>query len=233
MKKIILLLIMSALSFPLFAGIKFTPIQLYLGDKNKQQRSTTVIVESSGFSQSKIFELSASTWTQNEKGEDVLLEEKNILFNPKIFELKPNSKQIVRVGFIQSASGIATDKEKAWRIIFNEVTPITDPQAMNIQFKFSLPLFVGQQDKNNLKVDLKKINNKFILDLENNSKSHVQLNEVELIGANNKELVKKGINKYLLSGGKYQLDLGAVNSSLNEKIKVRIKTDKDGDFLEY
>ncbi|TCB78886.1 molecular chaperone [Acinetobacter sp. ANC 4173] len=233
MKKIILFLIMSALSFSLFAGIKFTPIQLYLGDKNKQQRSTTVIVESSDFSQSKIFELSASTWTQNEKGEDVLLEEKNILFNPKIFELKPNSKQIVRIGFIQSASGIATDKEKAWRIIFNEVTPITDPQAMNIQFKFSLPLFVGQQDKNNLKVDLKKMNNKFILDLENNSKSHVQLNEVELIDANNKELVKKSLNKYLLSGSKYQLDLGVVNNGSNEKIKVRIKTDKDGDFLEY
>lgn len=33
MRKIVLFLVLSSLSFSLFAGIKFTPIQLYLGDK--------------------------------------------------------------------------------------------------------------------------------------------------------------------------------------------------------
>ena len=95
MRKIILFLILSSLSNILFAGIKFTPVQLYLGDKNKQQRSTTVIVESSDFDRSKIFELSAVKWSQNEKGEDVLEEEKNILFNPKIELLNSNNNDFL------------------------------------------------------------------------------------------------------------------------------------------
>ena len=123
MQKIILAIIISCISGTIFAGIKFTPIQLYLGDKGRQ-RSTTVVVESTGFTKSKIFEISALNWSQNEKGEDVLVEDKTLMFNPKVFELKPESKQIVRVGFAQQFAPSELEKEKTCRVIFNEVTPV-------------------------------------------------------------------------------------------------------------
>lgn len=233
MHKIVLFLILSSLTCPLFAGIKFTPIQLYLGNKSKQQRSATVVVESSDVSRAKIFELSAVKWEQNEKGEDILVEEKNILFNPKIFELKPESKQIVRVGFIQPFSNQDLEKEQTWRVIFNEVTPITEDEAINFQFNFSLPLFVGKQDKTNLDVKLKSENNNMIVDVKNLAKSHAQITNIKLVDSNNKELVQRNVNRYLLIGQKYTFDLGTVNHKQNEKIKVKIKTDKDGDLLEY
>ncbi|AUX86223.1 molecular chaperone [Acinetobacter sp. ACNIH2] len=233
MRKIILFLILSSLSNILFAGIKFTPVQLYLGDKHKQQRSTTVIVESSDFDRSKIFELSAVKWSQNEKGEDVLEEEKNILFNPKIFELKPESKQIVRVGFSQPFTANELDREKTWRVIFNEVTPVADDEAINFQFNFSLPLFVGKQDKTNLDVKLKTINNNMMVDIQNIAKSHVQITDIRLVDSQNKELLQKSFNRYLLVGQKYTFDLGELSKKPNDKIKVKIKTDKDGDLLEY
>ncbi|WP_448761423.1 fimbrial biogenesis chaperone [Acinetobacter tandoii] len=233
MRKIILFLILSSLSNFLFAGIKFTPVQLYLGDKNKQQRSTTVIVESSDFDRSKIFELSAVKWSQNEKGDDVLEEEKNILFNPKIFELKPESKQIVRVGFSQPFTATELDREKTWRVIFNEVTPVADDEAINFQFNFSLPLFVGKQDKTNLDVKLKTINNNMMVDIQNIAKSHVQITDIRLVDSQNKELLQKSFNRYLLVGQKYTFDLGELSKKPNDKIKVKIKTDKDGDLLEY
>ena len=233
MRKIILFLILSSLSNILFAGIKFTPVQLYLGDKNKQQRSTTVIVESSDFDRSKIFELSAVKWSQNEKGEDVLEEEKNLLFNPKIFELKPESKQIVRVGFSQPFTANELDREKTWRVIFNEVTPVADDEAINFQFNFSLPLFVGKQDKTNLDVNLKTINNNMMVDIQNIAKSHVQITDIRLVDSQNKELLQKSFNRYLLVGQKYTFDLGELSKKPNDKIKVKIKTDKDGDLLEY
>lgn len=233
MKKIILFLILSSLSFSLIAGIKFTPIQLYLGNKGKQQRSATVVVESSGVDSVKIFELSAVKWEQNEKGEDVLVEEKNILFNPKIFELKPESKQIVRVGFSQPFSSQDLEKEQTWRVIFNEVTPVLDDEAINFQFNFSLPLFVGKQDKTNLDVKLRTENNNMLVDVKNMSKSHAQITDIKLVDSNNKDLIQKSFNRYLLIGQKYTFDLGVMNNKHNDRIKVKIKTDKDGDLLEY
>lgn len=233
MRKIVLFLVLSSLSFSLFAGIKFTPIQLYLGDKGKPQRSTTVVVESSGFDRAKIFELSAVKWDKNEKGEDILVDEKNILFNPKIFELKPESKQIVRVGFSQPFTKEELEKEKTWRVIFNEVTPISEGEAINFQFNFSLPLFVGKQDKTNLDVKLRSENNSMLVDVKNMSKSHAQITDIKLVDSNNKDLMQKSFNRYLLTGQKYTFDMGMVKNKQNDKIKVKIKTDKDGDLLEY
>lgn len=233
MRKIILFLLLSGLSCFLFAGIKFTPIQLYLSSKGKPQRSVSVVVESSGVDSTKLFELSAVKWIQNEKGEDVLVEEKNILFNPKIFELKPESKQIVRVGFSQPFSNEDLEKEQTWRVIFNEVTPIPEDEAINFQFNFSLPLFVGKQDKTNLEVKLRSENNNMMVDIKNLSKSHAQITDIQLVNGLNRELVQKSFNRYLLTGQKYTFDLGLVNHSSNDKIKVKIKTDKDGDLLEY
>ena len=97
-KKIIGFLLLLLCSATLSAGIKFSPIQLYI-ENSKKQRSTTVNIESTGLKYSKIYEISAFKWQQNERGDDVLVEDKTLLFNPRTFELKPESKQIVRIGF--------------------------------------------------------------------------------------------------------------------------------------
>src|SRR5690606_36227335 len=121
--KLIGLLIMLLYSASLSAGIKFNPIQLHIQDF-KRQKSTTVNIESTGLSTSKIYEINAFKWQQDEKGEDVLIEDKTLLFNPKTFELKPESKQIVRIGFSQPPSDL--EKQQSWRVVFKEVTPIQD-----------------------------------------------------------------------------------------------------------
>ena len=232
MQKIILAIIISCISGTIFAGIKFTPIQLYLGDKGRQ-RSTTVVVESTGFTKSKIFEISALNWSQNEKGEDVLVEDKTLMFNPKVFELKPESKQIVRVGFAQQFAPSELEKEKTWRVIFNEVTPVADDESINFQFKFSLPLFVGKQYKTDLGVQLKTDNNVAKVDVINKANSHVQITDIKLFDKKDKEILSKSFNSYLLAGHEYSFDLGAVNIKDKSNVKVKIKTDKDGDLLEY
>ena len=115
------------------AGIQFSPIQMYLKDPTRQ-KSTTVVVESTGLSTSKLFEVLAFKWSQDNKGEDILIEDESILFNPKIFELKPESKQLVRVGFTQPPV-LAT--EGTWRVIFKEVTPVAENTAINFLFNLS------------------------------------------------------------------------------------------------
>lgn len=79
-------------------------------DDFKRQKSTTVNIESTGISTSKIYEINAFKWEQNDKGEDILVKDDTLLFNPKIFELKPESKQLVRMGFSQSPANLKKNK---------------------------------------------------------------------------------------------------------------------------
>ena len=178
MKKIIGFCGLLLWSFSVSAGIKFNPIQLYIQDSTRQ-RSTTVSVESTGLKKSRIFEISAVKWKQNQQGEDILEEDKTLLFNPKTFELKPESKQIVRVGFSQPLANI--NQEQTWRIIFKEVTPIEDDSSINFLFNFSLPLFAGKQVNPKLNLKLEKLDNQAYLNIDNVAKSHIKIIEILVI----------------------------------------------------
>ncbi|RZJ21959.1 fimbrial biogenesis chaperone [Acinetobacter sp. UBA3106] len=229
MKKIIGFFGLLLLSFSVSAGIKFNPIQLYIQDSNRQ-RSTTVSVESTGLKKSRIFEISALKWKQNQKGEDILEEDKTLLFNPKTFELKPESKQIVRVGFSQPLSNI--DQEQTWRIIFKEVTPIEeDSSSINFLFNFSLPLFAGKQVNPRLDLKLEKHENQAYLNIDNLAKSHIKIVEILVTDNRNKEILKKKLAQYVLGGNRIKLELGEITN--NNELKIRIKTDKDEKYLEY
>ena len=102
--------IVLACSQTIYAGLKITPIQLYISDV-KKQRSATVTLDYNESDQAKIFEVSAVKWGQNAEGEDVLEPDNSVVINPKNFVLQPNSKQIVRVGFTQMQ---APKKEETW-----------------------------------------------------------------------------------------------------------------------
>lgn len=229
MKKIIGFFGLLLLSLSVSAGIKFNPIQLYIQDSTRQ-RSTTVSIESTGLKKSRIFEISALKWKQNQKGEDILEEDKTLLFNPKTFELKPESKQIVRVGFSQPLSNI--DQEQTWRIIFKEVTPIAEDSAsINFLFNFSLPLFAGKQANPKLNLKLERHENQAYLNIDNLAKSHIKIVEILVTDTKNKEILKKKLAQYVLGGNTIKLELGEITN--NNELKIKIKTDKDEKYLEY
>ena len=228
MKKIIGFCGLLLWSLSVSAGIKFNPIQLYIQDSTRQ-RSTTVSVESTGLKKSRIFEISAVKWKQNQQGEDILEEDKTLLFNPKTFELKPESKQIVRVGFSQPLANI--NQEQTWRIIFKEVTPIEDDSSINFLFNFSLPLFAGKQVNPKLNLKLEKLDNQAYLNIDNVAKSHIKIVEILVTDNKNKEILKKKLGQYVLGGNRIKLELGEIAN--NNELKIKIKTDKDEKYLEY
>ena len=228
MKKIIGFCGLLLWSLSVSAGIKFNPIQLYIQDSTRQ-RSTTVSVESTGLKKSRIFEISAVKWKQHQQGEDILEEDKTLLFNPKTFELKPESKQIVRVGFSQPLANI--NQEQTWRIIFKEVTPIEDDSSINFLFNFSLPLFAGKQVNPKLNLKLEKLDNQAYLNIDNVAKSHIKIIEILVTDNKNKEILKKKLGQYVLGGNRIKLELGEIAN--NNELKIKIKTDKDEKYLEY
>lgn len=228
MKKIIGFCGLLLCSLSVSAGIKFNPIQLYIQDSTRQ-RSTTVSVESTGLKKSRIFEISAVKWKQNQQGEDILEEDKTLLFNPKTFELKPESKQIVRVGFSQPLANM--NQEQTWRIIFKEVTPIEDDSSINFLFNFSLPLFAGKQVNPKLNLKLEKLDNQAYLNIDNVAKSHIKIVEILVTDNKDKEILKKKLGQYVLGGNRIKLELGEITN--NNELKIKIKTDKDEKYLEY
>ncbi|MGL3044105.1 fimbria/pilus periplasmic chaperone [Acinetobacter pecorum] len=227
-KKIIGFLLLLLCSATLSAGIKFSPIQLYI-ENSKKQRSTTVNIESTGLKYSKIYEISAFKWQQNERGDDVLVEDKTLLFNPRTFELKPESKQIVRIGFSQPLTG--TERQQAWRVIFKEVTPVEDTSSINFLFNFSLPLFTEKHSAPQLNVNLEKVNGLAYLKVGNKAKSHAKIVEVIVLDNLNNEVLKKDFTQYVLSGNEIKFEIGEIKTTGN--LKLKIKVEEYGEYLEY
>lgn len=214
-----------------WAGLSVSPIQLYI-DK-KQQRSTTVTLTSKELPEAKIFEASAVKWSQNEKGEDVLDPVSDIIINPKNFIIKPESSQIIRVGF-RTLPDIDAQQEGAWRIIFTEVTPVArDVDSVSFLLNISVPLFVGKQ----LPIDFKitpivKSGNSY-LNIQNNANSHVQIFKISIVDENKKEVASNTQMKYLLAKQNYQFDFGHLNIKDWHKYKLLIKTDKNENPFEF
>ena len=170
--------------------------------------------------------MSAVKWFQNDKREDVLEPDHNILINPKNFVIKPESKQIVRVGFTQPLTSEDLQNEQTWRIFFKEVTPVVEQTGMTFLFNVSVPFFVGKQDKADLVVQAKQADKNLIINLKNNANSHIQISKLEILDANKKSVALKSEMKYLLKGQKHDFDLGTINLGDLSQYKLMIFTDK-------
>lgn len=221
--------IVLACSQTIYAGLKITPIQLYISDV-KKQRSATVTLDYSESDQAKIFEVSAVKWGQNAEGEDVLEPDNSVVINPKNFVLQPNSKQIVRVGFTQMQ---APKKEETWRIIFNEIAPTVKESKVNFLFNISVPLFVGVQEK--VKLNFNPIYNgsQLSLNVKNNTNTHVQIKKITILDDKKKEVAVTTDMKYLLNNQQQKFNFGEIKLGDFNKYKLIIETDRSELPMEF
>ncbi len=215
-----------------FAGLKITPIQMFLNEKTKQ-RSSTVMLDSVGLKESKIFEMSAVKWTQDSQGKDLFEKDDNILINPKNFVIKPDSKQIIRVGFAQPVVAMQQGVEKTWRIIFTEIAPVSHETSVNFLFNISVPFFVGHQDEINLDLKTDYKNNHLSVWMKNKASSHVQILKITVEDQNKKEVIQSNEMKYLLSGVQYTFNIGHVNLGDLNQYRLKVTTDKNDQPIEF
>jgi len=214
-KALLIILVAFLFNTQLYAGISISPVQLYLTDKSKQ-RSSTFTLESKGDDESpRIFEAQAVKWTQGENGEDIYSPVSNIIINPKNFILKPNSKQMVRVGFTQS------------------VESMNDESKIALLLSLNVPFFVGKQEPAYLKFIAKKQNGRTIINVENLAKSHIQIQKLFVMDKNKKVVAESADMKYLLALGKNHYDLGSAPILGANNYKVVVETDKGDTPLEF
>ena len=221
-----LLLISIFFTSEVYANLVISPTQMYLSEKTRQ-RSTTVVLEAEDITAAKKFEMLAYKWTQNQQGEDVLELDNNILINPKVFVIQPESKQFVRVGFIQPLSKAEMEQEKAWRIVFKELAPIAEQDSLQFLFNISVPLFVGKQDSVKITAEHSYQNNHLMLMIKNNAQSHIQITSVTILDGQKNTVAEAREMKYLLGQHQYSFDMGQVKLGNIANYKLMLETDKN------
>lgn len=157
------------------------------------------------------FQVSVKEWNQDEKGKDVLVETKEIVFFPKVMSVEPNAQRAIRIGLKTPPSA----KEKTYRLFVEEIpTPkkTTDENAkknvkagVTIAFRFSMPIFVKP-----LKPQESYVIDKFEMTagtvkatVKNTGNVHLKLRAVKFSGkaADGKELFTKEVaGWYILHG---------------------------------
>lgn len=69
----------------IYADMEVQPTQLYIA----KNRSASVTFKLTDETETKIYNVTALKWSQNEKGEDVLTPDPVVMINPKNFSIKP------------------------------------------------------------------------------------------------------------------------------------------------
>lgn len=140
------LLLASGATSAAAAGVKVSPVRLYLG---ADERSTAITL-SNGTQQTKRFQVELRQWSQVD-GDDVLQETHQVIANPPLFSLKPNQTQVIRIGFLRVPD---QPVEQAYRIFVREVPdngPLdaTASPGLGVQvlIRYAIPLFVAPKAK--------------------------------------------------------------------------------------
>lgn len=229
MRKIAKLFIISFFSMTgVKADVAIDPVQMYILNDTKQ-KTTTLTLESINEAEKKIFEIKAFKWDQNNKGEDVLEKDNTLIINPRNFILKPNGKQVIRVGFNRPIASVLDGREEgAWRIIIEELPQPVKESSITFLMNFNLPLFIGKQD--NLKLNFNIENDKLVV--KNKAKSHVQISKLQILDSNKKEVFTSNNMKYALKDKNIFYELGGVKINNPQNYYVKLITDKSNDEVE-
>lgn len=174
------------------------------------------------------FQVSVKEWQQEEKGKDVYVDTKEIVFFPKVMSVDPNSQRAIRIGLKTPPSV----KEKTYRIFVQEIpTPkkaAEDSKKINagvtISFRLSMPIFVKPLKPQEAyvidKLEMSKGTAKVIV--KNTGNVHVKTRTVIFSGkaADGKELFSKEVSGwYILQGLSVPYE-AAIPKDICEKLAI-------------
>lgn len=206
------------------AGLQVNPTSLSLPAK---QRAGIFTLGNTG-SEPLTAQVRVYSWSQDEKGNEVLTPTDAVIASPPMVKLEAGAKQQFRVIRIRPSE---KPVEEAYRLIVDELPAPQAKPRKGLQFvmRYSLPLFTNVQ--NNAEAKLywraeKTANGKTVLVAENSGTAHAQLSNINLQTASAKEplTLAGGLAGYVLPGNiwKRELDVspavfsqGRLNATVN------------------
>jgi fimbrial chaperone protein len=172
-------------------------------------------------------QIQAMSW-EIQNGEDVVKPTKDIIATPVIVNIKPNTKQIIRVGLNRNPD---KEEELFYKLLIKEIPRLkkTEINETQITVEFSIPIILkaNENTKTNLNIKTAILPNETLsLEIENQGKKHeilksvvIKNNDIEI-----KEIFKQPI--YLRPKEKNLTNLKINNlKNIENKLKIILETD--------
>jgi len=182
----------------LAAQWQVVPISL---DLNKKTKSGVIAVKNTD---EEVLQVSvvAKEWTQDETGKDQYTETNDLIFFPKVLQIKPNSERVIRVG----VKAPAIKKEQTFRLYIKEaVSPSKRSSQVAVALQFGAPIFVQPLEENiageiaDIEIDEGSIS----FSVKNLGNKHFRTSRINVIGkdASGKEIFNQKLKGwYVLAG---------------------------------
>lgn len=157
------------------SGLKIAPIIVQLDEQNSVR---TVRIENEGDISTRI-QLRVFEWG-HAHGQETLTPTRDVLVNPGMFEIAPNSAQTIRIGRVIGIGPV----ERSYRLLIDEIPPPErdNRQQVKVLLRISTPIFVSPTDA---KADLHwellaKDSRQLIVSVQNKGAAHSKITSIYL-----------------------------------------------------
>lgn len=214
-------------SHALAGSFKVVPIKVYLDAKAK----TTVVKVTNDSDEKVTVQLDAKAWAQGPDGRDVYTDTKDIIFFPKIADIKPGEERIIRVGY----KGKPSATERTYRLFIQEL-PVTKPGEIALKFalRFAVPVFIAppteKTDRSIAGVELK--DGSVNVRVKNNGNKHFIVSKIKAAGhkGSGKEVFNTETGGWYVLAGvtkSYSVDVPEAECKKSKTIKVSVEVGKE------
>jgi len=206
---------------------RVTPIRVEL---DARTRSATVTVFNEG-DEPLHLQMKAFEWTQDEKGNDQYKETDDLIFFPKIMEVRPNDARILRVGL--KAPAVA--KERTYRLFLEEIPAPRKAEGAQvaIAIRFGLPIFVKpvKEEAKGVLDGVTLSNGQLNVVVRNTGNTHFFIESIAVQGkdAGGRAVYTQDLNGWYLLGGAvrtYTVKVPPEVCSKLSRLDLRVKTDR-------
>ncbi|MGI9416333.1 MAG: fimbrial biogenesis chaperone [Geminicoccaceae bacterium] len=199
--------------------LKVSPIKIFLPDDGKSE----VIRVKNPDPNPALVQVQAVEWTTVEKLDEAKRVDE-ILAVPPIFEIAPNSEQVIRLAHRDAGGGAI---EKAYRLLITEVPEDVTPGGVAFAVRLNMPLFVtprGAVPDPEWRFGYTPSGEAELV-LTNHGNAHLMVKSLTLRGVGDQRtLFKTDQFAYALAGTKQRWSLGYGQRSFPKSLEVHAET---------
>jgi fimbrial chaperone protein len=217
------------------ANFDIKPIKIFLDPKSKIEKLTLKNINEDDLT----VQIKGYQWTQNEKGQDIYQETKDLILFPRITTIKKEEEKIIRIGTnLHSGS-----KEKTYRIFVEEIPSgekiESTGSTIHMYMKIGVPVFISpakKEEKGMIEaVNIQK--GKAEIKVQNNGNLHFMVNAVQLQGVDSqgKEIFSTAVDGwYILCGESkaYEITIPQDKCKNIIRLNIEVKTNNNNIFKE-
>lgn len=218
-----------------FANITINPVILEI-TADKRSNATQLTLENSNDGVEHSYEIKVFKWTQDQQGQEILVETDELLLNPRTVHLPVNSKRLIRVGFKKALQSMDLSEQQAWRILFQELPKTADETGMGMSINFSVPLFVHKNKDTaptQLHMKLNQQATRPVLTVTNQRPVHSKIMKIDIVNHQGQQYASFEKMKYILANQTWSLPLEQVNSQVKGPYRAQVSVDQISEAIVF